>query len=237
MPRILAWCKLSQCGGSRIFERGFWNNKGNNKSSEETQKILRFWDFRLPLDTEHLANLWQWLKSYFKYQSHAVCQNWENAVRTSNVPSGVPQGSVRACGHYYVIFINDLPESIKSLFNSFSACWWYYLNACRYINSSKDINQLQEDTTTSHFGAATLIFFSMKLNLFIYDSGQELQILCMHTRLLVKKFSITQRPRQLLLLLTTSNSQSTIRSLQQKPTKPWDFSVIYTSRTNNYTFP
>jgi len=86
------------------------------------------------------GNLWNWLRSYLtnRFQSVRI-GNYSSDL--CHVLSGVPQGSVLG-PLLFIVFINDLPECILSsipfLFADDTKC-------LQIINSSNDINHLQED--------------------------------------------------------------------------------------------
>lgn len=86
----------------------------------------------------------QWIEAFLKNRKQRVVINGHRSEWTT-VISGVPQGSVIAA-LLFVIFINDLPENIKSqLFMFADDCKFF-----RQILSNEDTEIMQEDLDTLH---------------------------------------------------------------------------------------
>jgi len=116
-------------------------------------------------------------------------------------------------GHYYLSFLSIISLSVFYLW--FPFCLQMTCTKC--LQTLLDTNHLLEEF---HSVAVIPIFSSMKVNLFIFTSGQKLQPLLTHTWSMAKQSSKNQSTKTWVL------SSPTIFSGQQTSIILWDFSVV-----------
>ena len=85
------------------------------------------------------GNINRWIASFLYNHTQAVVVDGESSTHI-DVESGVPQGSVVGPS-LFLLYINDMPEGIKSTVRLFADDTIAYLT----ISSDKDSNDLQND--------------------------------------------------------------------------------------------